>query len=1349
MLNDTPIEPLPTDPQRQAHSTIAAFAYQLWCSVDAWLNLKDNELLFLEGAEDFDVISREGATTTQIKSTCRSLTLRSADIVEAITNFWKLKSRVGEKPLKFGFIFCGSPGSEAGNPFGKKVSGLKLWTNAANGGTEVRQIARFLAAQSIFPIDFRNYLKQSGDKELQRDFFQPIVWLWEQPGVNFVETGVSQKLALLGQKYGVLYSEAAAVRYDLYTHVTRAASNRDAEPLTRAKLLELFEQATHRSISNLQYNALNVLNQNVLEQLAANAGNPLKHGFVMAKPEPTSPPPLPNAILERRQLISQLNDCLKQSYFLIAHGSTGMGKTTAAKLLARDQCAIWISCGVKDSVELRSILNSELQNIVNGTMVIFDDISFNAQIEQLLAWQILELQRRKCLSIVTTTQRPSRRFLESINAAESCCRNIPSFSAEEIVDLLKIFQFPDQPLLERYAEMCLLKTSGHPQLLQALLSELRAKNWPDLKSIFSDSIAIADEKEDARQLLQTLDEGARDLIYRLSVVFGTFRRDHAIAVADLVPSINRPGEHLDRVIGPWLEPLQNGYFRLSPLIAGVGSAIYTSGTINAFRVKSIDAVIDCEPRTSVEASFVLTTAFAARSTKHLIGLLVSFGSSSSEVRRALAESMFWFLWVKPEPKSILYPEDLGVSRFLRYLQFQIAAVVLPSRLSTVAACWHEEVYQPGSTASAADRLMLTAYVLSNFDVDLSAGQLFIYLKDFREAEKALPDIATFELLDLPDRLSNQRDLTSVLAVLSIVRCKDIKYFETLVELIEASETGFRALIINAWKRSGYAARYLIDEPWLAEDKKEQPDWNRCLQVFRRAFDLGRKWDWLEFSIHSIRGLAVILDEKLARSDEALSNIDELAELAGLESFLLDDARATIHFNRGQDARALDLWTSALSNWPHPTIEGEISKALAARIAGRAAGRLGRFREAAELFELARKSFDQRDRPALYVGLGADAAISWWDDHQPKKCGALLIEVLRQAENLPSGTTNLLAFRTRKIIGHAIMWLSFQAQGKKNDYLHKLAPGVCSEDYTPKELKSLPDVDTRVLRLFLARLASSIGLSTEFYDPDLSVDCESILPALPLFREEFKIQLALREGNIFDLPVRAWAFAQSMETTWTLDQKSPCPWPNDGQTPDAFRLSDVAAGSGLLVAGLIAAAGRGEDIENTLDGWQNLELARPSPETYQLFISQARQILGGELKASISALYNSTGSWWELILHGLRVTVDIEASSLELVHAHCNLLIRMCRTPWLEPIGQFLCNLIEVAWKRQIQVPASLNVPRLTIPAIVSACEEQTPFGVRKSARILLSALPAVSVQMSQVNVAHLREIESGDFSSKI
>jgi hypothetical protein len=89
--------PLVNDSAREATASMHGYASQIWRSVLVWLNLGDSERMYLEGAEDIDVIHGANVETTQVKVTKAPITLRSADVVEAINNTWTHQERNRER----------------------------------------------------------------------------------------------------------------------------------------------------------------------------------------------------------------------------------------------------------------------------------------------------------------------------------------------------------------------------------------------------------------------------------------------------------------------------------------------------------------------------------------------------------------------------------------------------------------------------------------------------------------------------------------------------------------------------------------------------------------------------------------------------------------------------------------------------------------------------------------------------------------------------------------------------------------------------------------------------------------------------------------------------------------------------------------------------------------------------------------------------------------------------------------------------------------------------------------------------------------------------------------------------
>jgi hypothetical protein len=126
------IEGLVGDKRRQATDSIRGYVYQAYQSVLAWMRLRKDEVLFLEGAEDFNVHSADGVTATQVKDTAGSgtLTLRSGDAVSALNNFWRHQENNRDKTVSLRFLTTEWPGREEGSDFGSFATGIEYWSSA-------------------------------------------------------------------------------------------------------------------------------------------------------------------------------------------------------------------------------------------------------------------------------------------------------------------------------------------------------------------------------------------------------------------------------------------------------------------------------------------------------------------------------------------------------------------------------------------------------------------------------------------------------------------------------------------------------------------------------------------------------------------------------------------------------------------------------------------------------------------------------------------------------------------------------------------------------------------------------------------------------------------------------------------------------------------------------------------------------------------------------------------------------------------------------------------------------------------------------------------------------------------
>lgn len=85
--------------------------------------------------------SRPAAETIQVKVTKGNITLRSADIVEAINNAWLNQQRNRDRAIRYRLLTNASIGMEQGDPIGLGIPGLVLWERARSAIDEPARLA--------------------------------------------------------------------------------------------------------------------------------------------------------------------------------------------------------------------------------------------------------------------------------------------------------------------------------------------------------------------------------------------------------------------------------------------------------------------------------------------------------------------------------------------------------------------------------------------------------------------------------------------------------------------------------------------------------------------------------------------------------------------------------------------------------------------------------------------------------------------------------------------------------------------------------------------------------------------------------------------------------------------------------------------------------------------------------------------------------------------------------------------------------------------------------------------------------------------------------------------------------
>ena len=457
-------KPLTANSKRQATDSLRGYRYQILQSVKTWLALADDETLYLEGIEDFDIVSDSTATLVQVKDTQHNITLRSQEVSDAINHYWESQTKYRDLTIKFRFISRSKIGKEQGNPFGKRQSGLHLWSRCSRDQETITKISDFLQNQKKISDTVKKFLKQADPKEIYEQLIKPITWETGSKSANSIEQYINEKLINHGYEYKIQASYAKNVREPLLNEAFRVATHPENRELTKARFLEFFEEKTTIRIPIQQYTQVQqpAGPAPIVLDYIKKAFNDIKETLIGDSPGITiqsqSPilnpiPPLYPDVTQRTDLLANIQSKLQSEGIVIIQGGTGKGKTTLANLIANDINGSWSwhNFTNKDSSQILQTLQQLFITVSNESSqvnVVLDDL--NLQQQQLRTYKeelsvlVYKVMERGTKLLITSQYKPHSNLLRSLGLFSLVVINVPNFTIPEIEQFARQLGCPEE-----------------------------------------------------------------------------------------------------------------------------------------------------------------------------------------------------------------------------------------------------------------------------------------------------------------------------------------------------------------------------------------------------------------------------------------------------------------------------------------------------------------------------------------------------------------------------------------------------------------------------------------------------------------------------------------------------------------------------------------------------------------------------------------------------------------------------------------------------------------------------------------------------------------------------------------
>ncbi len=835
--------------KRQANDPLRGYRYQILCSVEAWLELADDEILHLEGVEDFDIVSNNTATLVQVKDTRRNVTLKSKEVLDAINHYCEFRTKHPDLTVKFRFITRSKIGKERSNLFGNGQRGIYLWSQCSGDEETVTRISDFLQDQEKISDTVKKFLKQTDPQEIYEHLIKPITWETGSNSASSIEQSINEKLINHGHRYKVQASYAKNVREALLNEAFRVATHPDPEnrELTKARFCEFFEEKTTVRVPIQQYiqeqqspASMFILNyikselDHIKATLMGNTSdiatqlqpqqqrldptlilNYIKSGLddikaalmrntpdITIQSQPQSPiqkaiPRLYDDVIHRTDLLTSIQTKLQSEDIVVIHGGAGKGKTTLAKLIANDVKGswLWLKSTDREPSEVGQLLQqlaTEISKQSSQVNVVLDDL--NLQPQQLRTYKeelsvlVYKVIEHGAKLLITSQYKPHSNLLRNLGLSSSVVINVPNFTIPEIEQFAQQLGCPEEDA-KTWAELFQFPTRRHPGLIHALFTHLREKDWEQqdvIKSIWHPPQEVVEEHEAARQLLMDLPEDRREFLYRLSLLT-EFRKDYAGNIGEIPKPIPYPGDVFSQLVGPWIDQISENYYTISPLLKDAAKGVWSETKISNLHAEVANAILKANNLTPIEARSVFLHSITGRNREGLVAVIWSLITSSQDNWEIVSKEFSFLIPMEIELPEKLFIGDAFVKYLIRFLQYRIAAKVKPEFAPKILEVWDKETKaQQQSQEYQLLRRMLAMEALRYNQVLLPAKQMVDYLQEFIEITNSDEDVQ-----DVHDNLIEQlgehkTDKSSIFSILfSFVYTRPPIYAPFLSDLIDA------------------------------------------------------------------------------------------------------------------------------------------------------------------------------------------------------------------------------------------------------------------------------------------------------------------------------------------------------------------------------------------------------------------------------------------------------------------------------------------------------------------------------------------------------------------------------------
>ncbi len=1348
---------LKADRTRQAHNSLRGYLYQIWHSVNAWLELAEDEILYLEGAEDFDKVSDNNAAVTQVKATQAPITLRSRDVNDAINHYWELRTNNSDRSVNFRFLTCAKIGVEQGNPFGTGNPGLQVWSRCSGNEESIKKISDFLQTEGKISEEVKDFLKQAEPREIYEQLIEPVTWETDSKPARFVVQSIRTTLVHHGDRYSIPPADAEKVVDNLLKEVLTIATEEENRTLTREHFLRIFAENTRISLPIQNSSAhqpiqLKIVLDHIKETLIA---EPADFSFAFQSPVQKTIPPLYRDVTLRENLLTSIQAKLQSEGIVAIHGGAGRGKTTLAKLTANAMggCWFWLSFTDRDSSQIGKLLQQlavEVSNQSEQINIVLDDLDIQPQqlreYEEMLGVLVYRVLERGAKLLITSQHKPPNSLIRQLDVSPSIVVPVPDFTLSEIEQFAERLGCPADDA-KTCAPLIQLHTSGHPRLVHARLAQLREEDWkpPDtIEGILHTPLEVVEERETVRQLLTELPDNHQEFLYRLSLMTTEFRKDCAVNIGEIPESVPYAGDIFGQLVGPWIDRVNESYYTISPLLTNAAKQVWSESKINDLHARIADAILKTGNLTILEARAVLFQSMLGQNEIGFIAVIYALITAPEDSWEELSREFSWLILAQPDIPEKFFPGNDSVNHLFRSLQYRIAVEVEPERAPKILEIWDKETkpHEPHQLYLL-NRLMLATQALIYYQVSLPAKQMVGYLKEVADItcnNKDIQEIYDDSMGQLEEHETDTANYFSFLFSFVVARRPIYPPFlSDLIDALDELPAKIRTLLLADFEDDSVDSRLLIDGVWWSEVNRENPDWQRCLQVFDKVIEKALAWGYPHLAAASARSKAIIHYENLHNPDAAHKVLQDFVSKVGTLP-VIEREQANVYLSQKRYKEALSIYERILPEWNLSSEKLGIGPLEEYRRAAICAAHLNDWEKAATFFEAGAKIVQVIEHTEINIGLYADAGFAHFKAGNMLESTKLLNLALQEFEKMPQDNTDIKYFSLKQRLAHTIRWMAEQSCENNPSELEEPPVGMCSNPEPNEKNSTLPDFPMGYVWFYLAQIEFRFGYGTTVLEHAMRILDRDAYPAFSSLLAPLKIQYDFRNKTFNELPERIQQLANACDSMQNhklsgtgieehrVNSIPIANLPNFGSVPNIISI----LGSSLLVR-----LRTSNNVQDMLVIWRSKSSELPIKENLIVALDLIESMLSKDLSNALTIMHSQNSRHENRLAATLKIVHSIQTSPDNLFYAHVLITTALIGNLWEDFVVLDLAELLSAQWLAKIKFPAMLKTPMITVPLIEQACKGSDT-GKKKIGKILLAAHQAISLRVPSTTLQQFR-----------